>query len=82
MYELANKFWSGLLEDYYLPRASTYFDYLLKSLTDKQEFRFQEWNEQWISFSNNWQAATNLYPVKAKGDSVAISKALYSKYFG
>ncbi|KAK9913048.1 hypothetical protein M0R45_036874 [Rubus argutus] len=80
LHDYANKFWSGLLESYYLPRASTYFRYLSKSLRENKDFEVEKWREEWISFSNNWQAGTQLYPVKAKGDALAISKALFKKY--
>ncbi|KAH7570634.1 hypothetical protein ACOSP7_018941 [Xanthoceras sorbifolium] len=82
LHDYANKFWSGLLEDYYLPRALTYFSHLSNSLRDNEKFKLEEWRKEWISFSNNWQAATDLYTVKATGDALAISKALYGKYFG
>ncbi|XP_048231690.1 alpha-N-acetylglucosaminidase isoform X2 [Ricinus communis] len=83
LHDYANKFWSGLLEDYYLPRASTYFDHLVKSLKQNEKFKLQEWREKWIAFSNEWQAGTKLYPMKGSGDdALAISKALYDKYFG
>ncbi|KAL3580121.1 hypothetical protein D5086_017956 [Populus alba] len=82
LFLLANKFWSGLLEDYYLPRASTYFGHLIKSLEENRNFELTEWRKEWIAFSNKWQADTKIYPVKAKGDSLAIAKALYRKYFG
>lgn len=81
LHDYANKFWSGLLESYYLPRASTYFRYLSKSLRENKDFEVEKWRKEWISFSNNWQAGTEFYPVKAKGDALAISKALYKKYF-
>ncbi|XP_044490579.1 alpha-N-acetylglucosaminidase isoform X2 [Mangifera indica] len=81
LHDYANKFWSGLLEDYYLPRATTYFGYLWKSLRDNEDFKLEEWRKEWISFSTNWQAGTNLYPVKAKGDPLSISRSLYGKYF-
>lgn len=77
----ANKFWSGLLESYYLPRASTYFESLSKSLKTNESFKLEEWRKEWIKFSNNWQAGTEIYPVKAKGDALAISTLLYKKYF-
>lgn len=80
LHDYANKFWSGLLEGYYLPRASTYFNYLLKSLRDDESFKVEEWREEWISFSNIWQSSTRPYPNKAKGDSLAIATALYKKY--
>ncbi|XP_034887064.1 alpha-N-acetylglucosaminidase isoform X2 [Populus alba] len=82
LHDYANKFWSGLLEDYYLPRASTYFGHLIKSLEENRNFELTEWRKEWIAFSNKWQADTKIYPVKAKGDSLAIAKALYRKYFG
>lgn len=82
LHDYANKFWSGLLEGYYLPRASTYFSHLVKSLKENESFKMEDWRKEWISFSNKWQESNQLYPVKAQGDAIAISKALYEKYFG
>ncbi|ESW20891.1 hypothetical protein PHAVU_005G023300 [Phaseolus vulgaris] len=81
LHDYANKFWSGLVESYYLPRASTYFSHLLESLRQNEKFKLIEWRKQWISQSNKWQEGNELYPVKAKGDALAISQALYEKYF-
>ncbi|WKA02337.1 hypothetical protein VitviT2T_020539 [Vitis vinifera] len=81
LHDYANKFWSGLLENYYLPRASMYFSYLAKALTENKNFKLEEWRREWISYSNKWQAGKELYPVRAKGDTLAISRALYEKYF-
>ncbi|KAK9128725.1 hypothetical protein Syun_017522 [Stephania yunnanensis] len=80
LHDYANKFWSGLLEGYYLPRAATYFARLLKSLRQNQRFQLEDWRREWISYSNRWQSGQELYPVKAQGDSLAISKALFKKY--
>ncbi|KAL8227831.1 hypothetical protein R6Q57_015415 [Mikania cordata] len=81
LHDYANKFWSGLLADYYLPRASMYFDRLLESLRDNKRFEIAEWREEWISYSNNWQQDTKVYSVEAQGDALAISKSLFQKYF-
>ncbi|KAL6569960.1 hypothetical protein OROMI_014474 [Orobanche minor] len=84
LHDYANKFWSGLLEGYYLPRASMYFTYLSKSLKESEDFKLEEWREEWILFSNQWQKAAGVeqfYPVKAKGDAFAIANKLYNKYF-
>ncbi|KAF5185353.1 Alpha-n-acetylglucosaminidase [Thalictrum thalictroides] len=80
LHDYANKFWSGLLEKYYFPRASTYFTYLLESVVQKEGFKLEEWRREWISYSNKWQSGTELYPVRAQGDALAISKALFKKY--
>ncbi|KAL9273894.1 Alpha-N-acetylglucosaminidase-like protein [Drosera capensis] len=81
LHDYANKFWSGLLEDYYLPRATTYFHYLSKSLKENENFRLDEWRREWISYSNKWQADTKIYLVKARGDALSIAARLYDKYF-
>lgn len=78
----ANKFWSGLLEDYYLPRASRFFSYLTKSLRENEKFKLEEWRKEWISYSNKWQSETQIYAVKAKGDALEIAKTLFKNYFG
>ncbi|XP_058225311.1 alpha-N-acetylglucosaminidase [Rhododendron vialii] len=82
LHDYANKFWSGLLEGYYLPRASIYFSHLVKSLKENETFKLEDWRKEWISFSNEWQESNQPYPVKAQGDALLISKALYEKYFG
>uniref|UniRef100_A0A1S3ZNV0 Alpha-N-acetylglucosaminidase n=1 Tax=Nicotiana tabacum TaxID=4097 RepID=A0A1S3ZNV0_TOBAC len=81
LHDYANKFWSGLLEAYYLPRASIYFELLSKSLKEKVDFKLEEWRKEWIAYSNKWQESTELYPVKAQGDALAIATALFEKYF-
>ncbi|KAL8500848.1 hypothetical protein ACS0TY_020436 [Phlomoides rotata] len=81
LHDYANKFWSGLLEEYYHPRASMYFTRLLKSLNENEEFKVEEWRKEWIAYSNKWQQGVELYPVKGQGDAVAIASKLYQKYF-
>ncbi|QCD95604.1 alpha-N-acetylglucosaminidase [Vigna unguiculata] len=81
LHDYANKYWSGVTESYYLPRASTYFSHLIESLRQNKKFKLIEWRKQWISQSNKWQEGNELYPVKAKGDALTISQALYEKYF-
>jgi len=81
LHDYANKFWSGLLKSYYLPRASKYFAYLTRSLQENRSFQLEEWRKDWISYSNQWQSGKELYAVKATGDALAISRSLYRKYF-
>lgn len=76
----ANKFWSGLLKSYYLPRASKYFAYLTKSLQENRSFQLEEWRKDWISYSNEWQSGKEVYAVKATGDALAIARSLHRKY--
>lgn len=59
-----------------------YFDHLSRNLTDNKDFKLNEWRMEWISYSNTWQRSVDIYPVKAEGDALAISSALYDKYLG
>lgn len=81
LHDYANKFWSGLLKDYYLPRAATYFDHLRKALQHDEIFRIDVWRRDWISYSNKWQSDTKIYPVKGQGDALFIANKMYEKYF-
>lgn len=81
LHDYANKYWSGLLKNYYLPRASIYFDYLLESMKENKSFPLDMWRKDWIKFSNKWQEDTDLYSVKAEGNALKISQALFEKYF-
>lgn len=80
LHDYANKFWSGLLKSYYLPRASKYFAYLTRSLQENRSFQLEEWRKDWISYSNEWQSGKEVYAVKATGDALAIARSLYRKY--
>jgi len=75
-----NKYWSGLLVDYYKPRAALYFKYLLESMVKQERFRLEEWRREWISLTNKWQSSRKVFPVKGSGDALNISRWLYEKY--
>ncbi|KAJ7547304.1 hypothetical protein O6H91_08G079400 [Diphasiastrum complanatum] len=80
LHDYANKMWSGLLRDYYLPRASLYMTLLQDALEKNVSFPFSNWRVKWISLTNSWQNEQKLYEVQSKGDSISISKAVFSKY--
>ncbi|XP_064993348.1 alpha-N-acetylglucosaminidase [Musa acuminata AAA Group] len=78
--DYGNKYWSGLLLDYYGPRASIYFKYMIDSLVKGESFPLEDWRRDWIGLTNKWQSSRNLFPVKASGDALNISRWLYDKY--
>lgn len=80
--DYGNKYWSGLLQDYYGPRAAIYFKYMIESLKKGEGFQLKEWRREWIKLTNDWQSSQNVYPVKSNGDAVSTSQWLYDKYFG
>ncbi|CAM8912675.1 unnamed protein product [Rhodiola kirilowii] len=78
--DYGNKYWSGLLRDYYGPRATIYFKYLIESLSTGNNFRLTDWRREWIKLTNDWQSGRNLYSIKSFGSSLNTSRWLYEKY--
>lgn len=78
--DAANKYWSGLLRDYYGPRAAIYFKHLISSLKKNKPFALEEWRREWIGLTNNWQSDRKVFATTATGDALNISRALYIKY--
>ena len=75
-----NKYWSGLLRDYYGPRAAIYFKYLQESLQKGTGFDLTSWRRDWVKLTNDWQKSRKLFPVKAIGNALNTSSWLYHKY--
>ncbi|KAF2311400.1 hypothetical protein GH714_022302 [Hevea brasiliensis] len=78
--DYGNKYWSGLLLDYYGPRAAIYFKYLMSSLENGHGFPLKDWRREWIKLTNNWQKSRNNFPVDSNGNALIISRWLYEKY--
>ncbi|KAK3035799.1 hypothetical protein RJ639_034615 [Escallonia herrerae] len=78
--DYGNKYWSGLLRDYYGPRAAIYFKFLRESLEKGDGFGLKNWRREWIKLTNDWQNGRNVYPVQSTGSALNISRWLYNKY--
>ncbi|PNY05873.1 alpha-n-acetylglucosaminidase-like protein [Trifolium pratense] len=78
--DYGNKYWSGLLHDYYGPRAAIYFKYLRESLEKDEDFNLKEWRREWIKLTNDWQSSRNIFPVVSRGDALSTSRRLFNKY--
>ncbi|ONI08466.1 hypothetical protein PRUPE_5G179500 [Prunus persica] len=80
--DYGNKYWSGLLQNYYGPRAAIYFKYLTQSLEEGSEFRLKDWRREWIKLTNDWQNSRKAFPVKSSGNALSTSRWLFDKYLG
>ncbi|XP_010027872.2 alpha-N-acetylglucosaminidase isoform X1 [Eucalyptus grandis] len=78
--DYGNKYWSGLLRDYYGPRAALYFKFLKESLAEGHDFRLKEWRREWVKLTNDWQNSRNLFPTQSVGHAFHTSQWLYDKY--
>ncbi|XP_023730204.1 alpha-N-acetylglucosaminidase isoform X1 [Lactuca sativa] len=80
LHDYGNKYWSGLLRDYYGPRAAIYFKYLKESLAKGDGFNLKSWRKEWIKLTNEWQDGKYVYPIKSEGDALNTSRWLFDKY--
>ncbi|PKI34907.1 hypothetical protein CRG98_044687 [Punica granatum] len=78
--DYGNKYWNGLLRDYYGPRAALYFKHLMESLDKGVEFRLKKWRTEWVKLTNDWQNGRNLYAIENKRNALYMSRWLYEKY--
>ncbi|KAL4036276.1 hypothetical protein IC575_005004 [Cucumis melo] len=78
--DYGNKYWSGLLGDYYGPRAAIYFKFLKESSENGYRFPLSNWRREWIKLTNDWQSSRKIYPVESNGDALHTSHWLYNKY--
>ncbi|KZV39674.1 alpha-N-acetylglucosaminidase-like [Dorcoceras hygrometricum] len=78
--DYGNKYWSGLLRDYYGPRAAIYFKCLIESLHTGNGFSLKNWRKQWIKLTNEWQSSRDIFPTSSSGNVLDVSWWLYNKY--
>lgn len=76
----AYKLWSGLVEDFYLPRWSLWLHKLRQSLDNNTPFDQHAFDEEVKTFEESWTQETKPYPTNPQGNTIDISRALYEKY--
>ncbi|CAF1477286.1 unnamed protein product [Adineta ricciae] len=82
LFDYANKFWSGMIEDYYAPRWRVFFDVLVKCLlegipVDTNLLHKRLFFEAELPF---FMLDTKIYPTSTRGDSIQIARELFNKY--
>lgn len=80
IHDYANKMWGGLTRTYYYGRWYQFCDEMVYALTSKQPLDMKKVVAKLLVFEREWNHKSDSYPVKAKGDSIVISKNLYEKY--
>ncbi|SDZ74125.1 alpha-N-acetylglucosaminidase [Arachidicoccus rhizosphaerae] len=80
LHEYSCRQWSGLLDDFYKPRWQQFFDQAELALRQGKsmdqaafEKKIKDWEWHWVNQRKD-------YPTKPKGDPVALSRKLYTKY--
>ncbi len=80
LHEYACRQWSGLLNDFYLPRWQQFFNVLHTSLLTGKDFDNAAFQKQIAGWEWQWVNCRKSYPVRVSGDAVGVAKGLYLKY--
>lgn len=82
IHDYAAKEWSGLVSDYYIPRWRIWLTEVCQAYTAHRDMDETIVNKARVSFELKWQLSHEKYPIKPRGDPVAVSTRLYAQYIG
>jgi alpha-N-acetylglucosaminidase len=80
LHEYANRQWSGLMSDFYIPRWQQFFDMLRQSLSSNTEPDLKAFNQQIAAWEWNWVNLHKDFPLTETGSSIQTAEDLYGKY--
>lgn len=80
LHEYACKQWSGMLNDFYLPRWQQFFTAAINALDNNQPFDQKAFDGTMKVWEWNWVNKQGGYNTEPVGDAVATVKKLFAKY--
>jgi alpha-N-acetylglucosaminidase len=80
LHDYACKEWSGLMKGYYLGRWRIWLTEVCHAYTEKREMNASVLKNAREGYELKWQLGREPYPTTPRGDTIAISKRLYSEY--
>ncbi|MBS1511312.1 MAG: alpha-N-acetylglucosaminidase [Bacteroidetes bacterium] len=78
--EYACRQWSGLINDFYVPRWQQFFAAATKAMEEGKEMDNEKFTQQMKNWEWHWVNARKDYPVTTTGDLLKVVTALYQKY--
>ncbi|MBS1654807.1 MAG: alpha-N-acetylglucosaminidase [Bacteroidetes bacterium] len=78
--DYANRSWAGLMKTYYGKRWQLFIDQVIAAVKAGKEFDDKAFLVQVKDFEEKWVTMPVQYASHPTGNSIAISKALYTKY--
>ncbi|XP_059607539.1 alpha-N-acetylglucosaminidase [Phlebotomus argentipes] len=79
--DYATKQWSGIIEDYFIPRWKVFFDEMITAMKRNSTINNNQVQEKiFKTIEVPFTLDTKIYPVTSEGDSLAISTELYDKW--
>ncbi|WP_253810067.1 alpha-N-acetylglucosaminidase C-terminal domain-containing protein [Hydrotalea flava] len=78
--DYANRAWAGLMQTYYRERWKMFIDTVEKNMQDNTNFDQDKFNQALMAFELGWVENKLHFPDQPIGNTMQVSKRLYSKY--
>jgi len=80
LHDYACKQWAGMLSGFYKPRWQQFFSYVNESLQQNRKIDYSAFEEKIKDWEWKWVNGTEPYTAVTRGNEIAVSKEMYSKY--
>ncbi|RLN74856.1 hypothetical protein BBJ28_00019781 [Nothophytophthora sp. Chile5] len=80
IHDYAGKEWGGLVKGYYLPRWHMWLTEVCQAYSEGRQINDDVLKKARIAFELKWQLSHEKYPTTASGDTLAVSKRIFSEY--
>ena len=78
--DYANRSWAGLMKTYYGERWRMFVQQVIADVKNNRTFDEKEFSRRVEDFEEQWAESDTNFPSEPKGNTLAISQALYRKY--
>ena len=79
--DYATRQWSGVVNDYYVPRWQLFFETLVECVNDNSTFNYVRYRKEFIeTIGKPFTFDRTPYPTKPNGDTIYVAEKLYSRW--
>ena len=78
--DYSRRFWSGMLDTYYLPRWEYFIHEMKISLQNNKPFDEKAVNEKLFEMEKAWTEKRDIYPTITTGSYIDVSRKMWEKY--
>jgi len=79
-HDYANKQWSGLIRDYYLPRWKTFFNLCVQAIESGKEFDEKSFQNKIILHATEWSEKNDVYEIESGYDPILLAERFVNHY--
>jgi alpha-N-acetylglucosaminidase len=79
-HDYANKQWSGLIRDYYLPRWKIFFNQCVQAIESEKEFDEKSFQNKIILNAIEWSKKNDVYEIESGYDPILLAERFVNHY--